>query len=52
VGLAGGESSPHGSSLGLEIVQTLVVEDLKGTFSFTPGERGTQTIIHLPRPSS
>jgi GAF domain-containing protein/anti-sigma regulatory factor (Ser/Thr protein kinase) len=51
VGLAGGANSPHGSGLGLEIVQTLVAEDLKGTFTFTPGERGTQTIIRLPRPS-
>jgi two-component sensor histidine kinase len=36
-------------SLGLEIVQTLVTEDLKGTFTFTSAERGTQAIIRLPR---
>jgi hypothetical protein len=34
----------------LEIVQTLVTEDLKGTFALTPGECGTQALIRLPRP--
>jgi GAF domain-containing protein len=38
-----------GISLGLEIVQTLVAEDLKGTFNFTSGKHGTQATIRLPR---
>jgi two-component sensor histidine kinase len=38
------------SSLGLEIVRTLVTEDLKGSFSLTPGERGTRAVIRLPQP--
>ncbi len=50
VGLAGGTSGS--SSLGLEIVHTLVAEDLKGTFTLTPGESGTQAAIKLPRPGS
>jgi two-component sensor histidine kinase len=49
VGLAGAPSD--GSSLGLEIVQTLVTEDLQGTFTLTPGARGTQAAICLPRPT-
>jgi GAF domain-containing protein/anti-sigma regulatory factor (Ser/Thr protein kinase) len=46
-----GWSGEHdsGGSLGLEIVQTLVAEDLKGTFTFTSSERGTQAIVRLPR---
>ena len=40
------------TSLGLEIVRTLVTEDLKGTFTFDPGDGGTQATIHLPRPGS
>ena len=40
-----------GTNLGLEIVQTLVTEDLQGTFTLKPGERGTEAIIHLPRPA-
>ena len=47
VGLAG--EPPDGSSLGLEIVQTLVTEDLHGTFTLTPGAGGTQAVIRLPR---
>jgi two-component sensor histidine kinase len=49
VGLAGDPTD--GSSLGLEIVQTLVTEDLQGTFTLTPGARGTQATIRLPRPA-
>ena len=50
VGLAGGINS--GSSLGLEIVQTLICEDLKGTFALKPSAGGTQAVIHLPWPGS
>ncbi len=47
VGLSG--RAGVGSSLGLEIVQTLVAEDLQGTFTFTPGAAGTQALIRVPR---
>jgi two-component sensor histidine kinase len=47
VGLTGRAGAS--SSLGLEIVQTLVAEDLKGTFTLEPGERGTRATILLPR---
>jgi two-component sensor histidine kinase len=50
VGLSG--RTGEGSSLGLEIVHTLVAEDLKGTFTLKPGEGGTQAVIRLPRPGS
>jgi len=49
----GGVVSPsNGSSLGLEIVQTLVAADLQGTFTLKPGQPGTQAIIRLPPPGS
>jgi two-component sensor histidine kinase len=48
VGLAGGMDA-LGASLGLEIVQTLVVEDLQGSFTLTPSESGTKAVICLPR---
>jgi two-component sensor histidine kinase len=51
VGLACGDASDE-TSLGLEIVKTLVTEDLQGTFCLAPGERGTEATIRLPRPSS
>jgi len=50
VGLGETGADAASSSLGLEIVRTLVTEDLQGSFSLTPGERGTQAVIHLPRP--
>lgn len=50
VGLVETEADAEPSSLGLEIVRTLVSEDLKGSFSLTPGKRGTQAVIRLPRP--
>jgi two-component sensor histidine kinase len=50
VGLAGGAGD--GSSLGLEIVRTLVAEDLQGTCTLTPGAGGTQALIRLPRPDA
>ncbi len=37
------------SSLGLEIVDTLVRDDLKGRIKFKPGKRGTQVEIVMPR---
>jgi GAF domain-containing protein len=49
-GIGLNDSFGDGSSLGLEIVQTLVAEDLKGTFALTPGEGGTQAVIRLPQP--
>ena len=54
VGMAGRANliDPSSSSLGLEIVQTLVTEDLKGTFTIKPGRHGTQAIIRLPPPGS
>ena len=51
VGLACGDASDE-TSLGLEIVKTLVTEDLQGTFCLAPGERGTEATIRLPRPGS
>jgi two-component sensor histidine kinase len=42
----------RGTSLGLEIVQTLVTEDLKGRFTFESSAGGTQAVIQLPRPAS
>ncbi len=50
VGLAG--RAGDGSSLGLEIVHTLVAEDLQGTCTLTPGAGGTQALIRLPRPDA
>ena len=50
IGLAASPSG--GSSLGLEIVQALVAEDLKGTFALNRGAGGTQATIRLPRPGS
>jgi two-component sensor histidine kinase len=50
IGLAG--AAGGGGSLGLEIVNTLVAEDLQGTFTLTPDEGGTQAVIKLPRPGS
>jgi two-component sensor histidine kinase len=41
-----------GSSLGLEIVRTLVAEDLKGTFTLSSSESGTQAVMRLPVPAS
>jgi GAF domain-containing protein len=38
-------------SLGLEIVQTLVTEDLKGTFDLTADAQGTRALIRLPWPN-
>jgi two-component sensor histidine kinase len=55
IGFAGGGDdgasgeAPAGSNLGLEIVQTLVTEDLKGTFTLTSREQGTQAVICVPR---
>ncbi len=37
------------ASLGLEIVETLVRDDLKGKLKFKQGKRGTQADIRLPR---
>ncbi len=42
----------HSSSLGLKIVQTLVKEDLKGTFELSRGEgeaRGVRAFVRFPR---
>jgi two-component sensor histidine kinase len=37
------------ASTGLEIVETLVRDDLRGKLSFKNGQRGTQAIIRLPQ---
>jgi two-component sensor histidine kinase len=37
------------SSTGLEIVETLVRDDLRGKLAFKSGKRGTQVIIRLPQ---
>ena len=50
IGLAEAGGAAPSSSLGLDIVRTLVSEDLKGHFSLMPTERGTQAVIRLPRP--
>jgi signal transduction protein with GAF and PtsI domain len=40
------------SSLGLEIVEALVRDDLRGTIEFLKGEpRGTQAVVRLPPPT-
>jgi two-component sensor histidine kinase len=51
-----GQGLPRGfilretESLGLQIVQTLVRDDLKGTFHLiNAGERGTRGIVSFPR---
>lgn len=36
------------SSTGLEIVETLVHDDLRGKIAFKSGQQGTQAIIHVP----
>lgn len=44
--------SLHGGSLGLQIVQTLVKEDLKGTFALVNGNgRGARATVSFPRVS-
>jgi two-component sensor histidine kinase len=48
VGLTG---EPAGS-LGLEIVQTLVKDDLHGTIKFDGSPAGTRVLIHLPPAAS
>jgi two-component sensor histidine kinase len=53
VGLATAMASASGhSSLGLEIIRTLVTEDLHGTFTLTPTQDGTRAVIRLPRPGT
>ncbi len=44
-----GLPSKINSSLGLEIVETLVRDDLKGKIKFKRGKRGTQVDIVMPR---
>jgi two-component sensor histidine kinase len=46
VGLAGGQPA---TSLGLEIVQTLVRDDLHGQVTFHSTAQGTQAVVRLPR---
>lgn len=46
------EGAAGAPSLGLDIVQTLVADDLKGSFLLTQGECGTQATIRLPRAAS
>jgi GAF domain-containing protein len=46
-----GLSDQAGPSLGLEIVQTLVTEDLKGTFDLKADAQGTQALIRVPWPN-
>ncbi|MBI3360671.1 MAG: GAF domain-containing protein [Chloroflexi bacterium] len=46
---SGSKQKPPQASLGLEIVETLVREDLKGKLKFKRGRRGTQAIVRLPR---
>jgi len=51
-GLPAGFDLDHSTSLGLRIVQTLVREDLKGTFELTDSsanERGVVAIVRFPR---
>ncbi len=45
VGLAGEEPRPH---LGLEIVRTLVRDDLCGKLAFRTGPEGTRAVIRIP----
>ena len=37
------------SQLGLDIVQTLVRDDLSGTIEFQSGASGTRAVLHIPR---
>jgi two-component sensor histidine kinase/PAS domain-containing protein len=50
-GLPAGFDLSQSSSLGLHIVQTLVREDLKGSFQLTNG-RGVRAVVRFPRASS
>lgn len=45
------EPFDKGSSLGLQIVETLVVEDLRGSFTIAPGAggRGTRAVLRIPK---
>jgi two-component sensor histidine kinase len=45
VGLATGADP----GLGMEIVQVLVGEELRGTIRFIPGDPGTEVVIRVPR---
>jgi GAF domain-containing protein/anti-sigma regulatory factor (Ser/Thr protein kinase) len=54
-GLPNRSGAPERSAdvgLGLEIVTTLVTEDLKGSFDLGADESGTRATIRLPRPGS
>ena len=48
-GLPPGFDPHHGGSLGLQIVQTLVKDDLKGTFQMLSGDdRGARAVVSFP----
>ena len=49
VGLPDGFSPERSADLGLQIVRTLVQEDLKGNLSLT-NVRGVRAVITMPRP--
>jgi len=44
-----GLPSERRSSIGLEIVETLVRDDLRGKLTFKSGSGGTQVMINLPQ---
>lgn len=49
-GLSEGFSMESNTSLGLDIIRTLVQDDLKGTFELIPGqETGTQAVVSFPK---
>ena len=50
VGLPDGFSAARSADLGLQIVRTLVEQDLKGRLSLSSSGHGVRAVIHLPRP--
>lgn len=49
VGLPPGFTLPGGANLGLQLVRSVVQDDLRGTFEVVPGRRGTCAVIRFRR---
>ena len=52
IGLPAGFDSERSANLGLSLVRTLVVSDLRGTFSIRPRAVGKGTVAHIAFPRS
>jgi two-component sensor histidine kinase len=46
-----GLPAPRAANLGLDIVKTLVHDDLRGKLEFTSTRRGTQAVVRMPKSS-